>query len=118
MTPSETASRRRRLRTAGWLAAGTIAGGVLAGTWSANAADSGNATTSAAAATTYAVPGYGTGGPGAGRPANGFGSSTVRSDESAVSDSVAAAITEKAEAKVSGATVYRVETDAGDGAYE
>jgi len=42
----------------------------------------------------------------------------VRGDEKAVSSTISATLTQKALAKVPGATVYRVETDSGDAAYE
>ena len=50
-------------------------------------------------------------------PANDFSSSPVRTDEKAVDSTLAATLTQKAEAKTGGA-VYRVETDAGDATYE
>jgi hypothetical protein len=46
------------------------------------------------------------------------GPAPVRSDETVPSDDIVATLTKKAEAEVSGGTVIRVETDAGDGAYE
>jgi hypothetical protein len=90
------------------LGAGVVAGGILAGTLTANAAidESGSAPTSSSA-------------PAAGSPAsaNDFSSTPVRSDEKAVDSTLAATLTQKAEA-ATGGTVYRVETDAGDGTYE
>jgi hypothetical protein len=87
----------KRLRAAGILAAGAIAGGALAGTISANAADS-SSPAGRAGATTSSTP--------------------VRSDETTPSSSIVATLTSKAEAAVPGGIVYRVETDAGDAAYE
>ena len=98
-----------RARSAGLIAAGLIAGGVLAGTIGANAASSGGSS-SGTAGTARSAP--------APAPANAFGPAPVRSDEKQVSGSTATTLTQKAEAKVSGATAYRVESDAGDGYYE
>jgi hypothetical protein len=91
----------------GLLAAGVIAGGVVASTVSANAADNGNSTSSSSSSPAAATT----------PPANNFSSTPVRNDESAVSASLAATLKQKAEAKTGG-TVYRVETDSGDAAYE
>jgi hypothetical protein len=103
-----------RLQAGAMLAAGAVAGGVLAATLSASAADSGSSG-STPASTYGAAPQAG--GPGAGAP--GARTSTpARTDESTPSDSIVATLTKKAEAAVPGGTVYRVETDAGDGAYE
>ncbi len=49
---------------------------------------------------------------------NEHGSSPVRSDEKSVSSADAATLKAAAVAAVPGGTVYRVETDAGDGTYE
>lgn len=101
-----------KARSAGLIAAGVIAGGVLAGTIGANAASSGGSssgTTSGTTSSSATAPAP---------PVNAFGSAPVRSDEREVTGSTAATLTQKAEAKVSGATAYRVETDAGDGYYE
>ena len=97
---------KKTARTLSLIGAGAIAGGILAGTLSANAADTPSATGSTSSSSS---------GPSA--PANRFGSSPVRSDEQSVSSTLTATITQKAEARTGG-TVYRVETDAGDGAYE
>ena len=51
-------------------------------------------------------------------PAGGFGATPVRSDEKALSTADAAKVTAAALKAVPGGTVYRVETDAGDGTYE
>src|SRR4051794_20347634 len=112
MSPTEISRRRKRVRAAGLLAAGTIAGGVLAGTLTANAA--GSAAGTSGGSTSYAVPGY----PGQGGPPGGFGTGGGRSDETVVTGAKATTLTAKAKAKVSGGTVLRVETDAGDAAYE
>jgi hypothetical protein len=92
-------------RTVALIGAGAIAGGILAGTLSANAA---TPETSAATSSTSTS---------AEAPANRFGSRPVRSDERSIGATLAGTLTQKAEAKTGG-TVYRVETDAGDGTYE
>jgi hypothetical protein len=101
--------KHAKARAVGLIATGVITGGVLAGTLSANAA---SPTTSGTPATYTGLAGSG---PGA--PAHRFGSAPVRSDESALSASLTSSLTTKAEAKTGG-TVYRVESDAGDGKYE
>jgi hypothetical protein len=104
-------------RSVGLVAAGLVAGGILAATIGANAAGSGSAAgpSSGTTTSTYAagVPGYARSG-----PPGGFGAGHGRSDEKVVTGSNATALTDKAKAKVPGATVLRVETDAGDGVYE
>jgi hypothetical protein len=91
--------------TIGLVAAGAIAGGVLASSLSASAAtDTTSTGTASSTAATTTDP-----------PANQFGSAPVRSDEKAVSSTVAAKLTAAALKAVPGGSVYRVETD-GDGA--
>ncbi|HEV7192094.1 MAG TPA: hypothetical protein VGN35_02730 [Jatrophihabitantaceae bacterium] len=93
------------------LAAGVI--GATAFGASATTAGSGSTSSSAASSSTTA------GSPAApGAAADRHGSAPVRSDEKAVSSSVAATIKAAALKAVPGGTVYRVETDAGDGVYE
>ncbi len=108
---------RRRWTGVGLIAAGAVAGGILAGTLGASAATSSSSTTPAI----YGGTGYGSAGvPGSG-PAgvrNNHGFAPVRSDEKAVSTSITATLTQKALRAVTGGKVYRVETDAGDAAYE
>ena len=114
-TPAK--SRWRGKATAiGLVAAGVVAGGVLASTLTASAADSSNST-----APTY---GYGmppgsapdgrgapmAGAPGCARP--------MRSDEKQLTGSDAAKAKAAALEAVTGGTVIRVETDAGDAKYE
>lgn len=95
---------------AGLLVAGAVAGGVLAGTLTASATSD--------SAGTAAVAGYGAAdASGVGMDHHG-GSVPVRSDELAASTSVAAKLKAAALKAVPGGTVYRVETDAGNGAYE
>jgi hypothetical protein len=97
--------------TIGLVAAGAIAGGVLASSLSASAA-----TTTAATDTT--TPSTSSTATAPAPPANQFGSAPVRSDEKAVSDSVAAKLKAAALKAVPGGTVYRVETDGDGDAYE
>ncbi len=110
--------RRRMLYAGGLLAAGTLAGGILAGTMSASAAD--NSSSARASAAPSAPSQAGSGGPGSGQspPAGGGGSTPVRSDEKSLSAADAATVEAAALKAVPGGTVYRVETDAGDAAYE
>src|SRR3954466_891872 len=106
--------RMTPVRSAGLVAAGLVAGGILAAAIGANAAGNGS-TSSGTTPSTYAagVPGYAHSG-----PPGGFGAGHGRSDETVVTGSNATTLTNKAKSKVPGATVLRVETDAGDGAYE
>jgi hypothetical protein len=99
---------RRWAAAAGLLAAGAISGGIIATALSASA----SGTASAAAASTVSSPAgqAGTPGPGGARP--------VRPDEKSVPSATAATLRAAALKAVPGATVYRIETDAGDGAYE
>lgn len=95
------ATSRWRGKTAaiGLAAAGAIAGGALASTLTASAAD-----------TSSGAPG----GPGRGS----MGAAPVRSDETQLTGTDAAKAKAAALTAVPGGTVYRVETDAGDAAYE
>jgi hypothetical protein len=95
--------RRRRTRAAALLAGGLVVGGVVAGTMGASASTVTAATRSATDAVAKRLPG---------------GSSPVRSDEKAVTDAQAVTLKAAALKAVPGGTVYRIETDAGDGAYE
>jgi hypothetical protein len=88
------------------VAAGAVAGGLLASTLSASAADPG-----AAGAAGYA-PGQRTSPPGHG------GAQPVRSGEKSVSAASAATLRAAALKAVPSGSVYRIESDAGDGVYE
>lgn len=112
---------RRRTKALGLVAAGAAAGGVLAGTLSATAAN-----TSGTPAPAYGAFGggdrmgqmpmmSGNGGPG---PGHFGGAAPVRGDERGLSGSDAQQVKAAALKAVPGGTVYRVETDAGDGVYE
>lgn len=110
--PISPGGRKRRKRrwagAAGLLAAGAIGGGVLASTLSASAA-SGTPTADASAVTSSSRP--------PGRPGPG-GAHPVRSGEKSVPSATAATLRAAALRAVPGGTVYRIETDAGDGVYE
>jgi hypothetical protein len=107
---SHPARKARLAGMAGLIAAGAVAGGVLASTAGASAATT-SSTSAAPSTSSTAAP--------ANPAAPSSQSSTpVRSDEKAVTDAVAATLKAKALAAVPGGTVYRVETDAGDGTYE
>jgi len=109
--------RRRWLYAGGLLAAGTLLGGILAGTMSASAASNGSTTTPSAPS--EAGTGSGSGSTPDGQPpADARSATPVRPDEKALSSADAAKVKAAALAAVPGGTVYRVETDAGDGVYE
>jgi hypothetical protein len=112
MDDHSTTGRRKTLwaGAASLLAAGAIGGGVLAGTLSASAADNTPAGTSQSA--TSPAPSDSSRGPGHG------GAQPVRGDEKAVSTADDATLRAAALKAVPGGTVYRIETDAGDGTYE
>jgi hypothetical protein len=107
--------RRRAGMVVGLLAAGAVAGAVLAGTMSASAASGTNSSSGTGSATSGTTSQPGTRPPGG---ANDHSSSPVRSDEKALSAGDAAKAKAAALKAVPGGTVYRVETDAGDGVYE
>jgi hypothetical protein len=98
--------RLRRFGTAAAIgSAGLVTGALVFGTVSATAADSTTTPGVSATSSPAAAPGPG-------------GASPVRSHEKSVTSSQTAALTAAAEKAVPGATVIRVETDAGDAAYE
>jgi hypothetical protein len=105
---TNTGGRKKRWAGAvGLLAAGVIGGGVLASALSASASTSAasGSTASSASSGDARAPGPG-------------GAQPVRSDEKSVSSATAAALRAAALKAVAGGTVYRIETDAGDGVYE
>ena len=107
--PVNTGRRTKRWAgAAGLLAAGAISGGVLASALSASA--SGIASTAAASTVSSSAGQSRTPGPGGAQPA--------RPDEKSVPGATAATLRAAALKAVPGATVYRIETDAGDGVYE
>ena len=99
---------RRWAGAAGLLAAGAISGGILATALSASA--SGNPSTAAVGTVSAPAGEARTPGPGGAQP--------VQSDEKSVPSAMAATLRAAALKAVPGATVYRIETDAGDGVYE
>jgi hypothetical protein len=100
--------RRRRIGlTAGLLGAGVAAGALLATALGASAESTSGAPSAASTSATPSRP-----------PSDHHGSAPARDDEKSVSASVAATLKAAALKAVPGGTVYRVETDAGDAAYE
>lgn len=91
----------------GLVAAGAIAGGILASTLVASAV--GNDTHGRTSTMTAFGQGHGP------MP---MGRAPMRGDEKSLSSDVASKLKAKALQAVPGGTVYRVETDAGDAAYE
>ena len=110
MYDSANAGGRKKRWTAavGLLAAGAIGGGVLASALTASASSD----TSTASAGTVSSPSGNARTPGPG------GAQPVRPDEKSVSSAKAATLRAAALKAVPGGTVYRIETDAGDGVYE
>jgi hypothetical protein len=107
---TKTGGRKKRWAGAvGLLAAGAISGGVLASTLGASAATSTPAATASTASSSSSND--------AGHPGPG-GAQPVRPDEKSVSSATAATLRAAALKAVPGATVYRIEADAGDGVYE
>jgi len=105
---TKTGGRKKKWAGAvGLLAAGAISGGVLAGALSA----------SAAASTPTARTASSSGSNDAKHPGPG-GAGPVRPDEKSVASATAATLRAAALKAVPGGTVYRIETDAGDGVYE
>jgi hypothetical protein len=109
MNDSTKTGRRKKnwAGAVGLLAAGAISGGVLASTLSASAATS---TPEASTASSSSSNDAGRPGPGGAPP--------VRPGEKSVSSATAATLRAAALKAVPGGTVYRIETDAGDGVYE
>jgi hypothetical protein len=96
--------KKRWAAAVGLLAAGAIGGGVLASALTASAS-SDTSTASAGTVSNARTPGPG-------------GAQPVRPDEKSVSSATAATLRAAALRAVPGGTVYRIETDAGDGVYE
>lgn len=103
------ARKKRWVGAVGLLAAGAISGGVLASSLSASAATSNPAASASTASSSSS---------GDARPPGPGGAQPVRSDEESVSSATAATLRAAALKAVPGGTVYRLETDAGDGVYE
>ncbi len=122
MTMYDSEPPRRRLgkpQAIGLVAAGALAGGILAAAISASAASgsgpSSGTTTSPGTSSSSSSP---TGAPHGMPPRGHGGSAPVRGDEKALNAADAAKVKAAALSAVPGGTVYRVETDAGDGEYE
>lgn len=110
-SPPPTRNRKRAALTVGLLAAGVAAGAIGATAIGASAESTSGS--QPAVSTSSGSPGA------ANQPPNGGrGSAPVRTDEKSVSASTAATLKAAALKAVPGGTVYRVETDAGDAAYE
>ena len=107
-------SPTRRGRGVALVAAGLVAGGALAAGATAFATSSSSSAPSESAGTSTTQP--------SGQPAHGpgtaGGAASVRSDETELTGADAAKAKAAALKAVPGGTVYRVETDAGDAAYE
>ena len=107
---------RRTATALGLVAAGAVGGVVLASTMSADAAGSSPSPSPSATAPGGDHDGDGHGGHGGHGGDHGAG--PVRGDEKAVSAADAAKLKAAALKAVPGGTVYRVESDSGDGVYE
>jgi hypothetical protein len=110
-TPQCQPKRRIGVKVA-LLGAGLAAGAIGATAIGANAQT--GTTSTATTQTQPATAPSDTNGP----PANAHGAAPVRGDEKALSAAVSAQLKAAAVKAVPGGTVYRVETDAGDGTYE
>jgi uncharacterized membrane protein YkoI len=106
MPPRPARRGPRGVRAAALVAGGLVAGGVLAGAVGASAATSDTATAASSAAA-YGAAGQAPAGGGQGR-----------SDETVVTGTKADTLRAAALKAVPGGTVDRIETDAGDAAYE
>ena len=119
LRPARGQRMSRGVRAAAMVAGGLVAGGVLAGAVGASAATSDTGTSGTASSgtgtsgtATAGAPRYGTRGQGPG------GAGQGRSDETVVTGSKADTLRTAALKAVPGGTVDRIETDAGDAAYE
>jgi len=119
-TPPDAPKRRRGLKVA-LIGAGVVAGAIGATAYGASAAETSSSGSTAVAYGASAASGAASAAPSgapAGRPANPGGAQPVRSDEKAVTGAQEATLKAAALKAVPGATVIRIETDAGDGVYE
>lgn len=113
----EKKSRSVALVSAGLLVGGAAAGALVVSAAHAVSADPSLTAASSSSSSTEGSPGAGSSGEGR-RFGPDQGSKPVRGDEKAVSSDVAAKLRAAALKAVPGGTVLRVETDAGDAAYE
>jgi hypothetical protein len=111
LRPARARRLSRGVRAAAMVAGGLVAGGVLAGAVGASASTNGTSTSGTDTAAPAAT-GYGTTGQAL------SGASQGRSDETAVTGTKADTLRAAALKAVPGGTVDRIETDAGDAAYE
>lgn len=107
--------KKKALSATGLIAAGLVSGIVLA----SNGANAETSTATTLPSPTLSNPSHGTPNDALHNDGDFVRSATpIRDDEKALSASDAAKVKAAAEAAVSGGTVFRVETDAGDGKYE
>jgi hypothetical protein len=119
--PDPAGRRFRWPHAAALLAGGAIVGGIAAASLTAGAATttpSSPSSSSSSSSSSGSSSSGSTAGNGPAGRANDHGSAPVRSDEKAVSATTAATLKAAALKAVPGGTVYRIETDSGDGAYE
>jgi uncharacterized membrane protein YkoI len=102
------------------LVAGALGAGAIAASAIGASATTGSASTTTPGSYNAPANSGGTSAPGKAAPPNGKtgGSAPVRSDEKALSATLTAKLKAAALKAVPGGTVYRVESDAGDGVYE
>lgn len=114
-------ANRRGLKVA-LVGAGIVAGAIGATAFGAGAATDGSSSTAGTASTastaSTGAPANAPDGAHSGGPRADHGAASVRSDEKQVTGTQAATLKAAALKAVPGGTVYRVETDAGDGEYE
>lgn len=115
--PAPVKGNRRGLKVA-LVGAGIVAGAIGATAFGASAATDGSGSTASTAAHGQAAPANAPSGAPSGAPKADHGAASVRSDEKEVAGTQAATLKAAALKAVPGGTVYRVETDAGDGTYE
>jgi hypothetical protein len=115
--PAPVKANRRGLKVA-LVGAGIVAGAIGATAFGASAATDGSGSTASTAAYGHSAPANAPSGAPRGGPKADHGSASVRSDEKEVTGTQAATLKAAALKAVPGGTVYRVETDAGDGTYE
>jgi hypothetical protein len=119
LTSNEAPKRRsRRGRSVAILAAGLVAGGALAGAATAFGSSSSPSTSANSSGSTSTTTPSDNPAKGTGKDPGPGGATPVRSDEKALSTSVADQVKAAALKAVPGGTIIRVETDAGDGYYE
>jgi hypothetical protein len=116
--PDPAGRRFRWPHVAALLAGGAVVGGIAAASLTAGAATTTPSSPSSSSSSSGSSSSGSTAGNGPAGRANDHGSAPVRSDEKAVSATTAATLKAAALKAVPGGTVYRIETDSGDAAYE